>query len=74
MCLCCELHEALGPGFLKGSKYFDWTAQVNQHDKTVEVPDEISCSQLTSESHPEHLLEAMVANLCRNNNDINGEV
>ncbi|MED6142116.1 hypothetical protein PIB30_110336, partial [Stylosanthes scabra] len=70
----CELHEALGPGFLKGSKYFDSAAQVKQDDRNVEVLDEISSSQLTSESHPEHLLEAMVANLCRNSNDINGEV
>ncbi|XP_057744481.1 transcription factor EMB1444-like isoform X1 [Arachis stenosperma] len=70
----CELHEALGPGFLKGSNYFDSAAQVKQDDRNVEVLDEISSSQLTSQSHPEHLLEAMVANLCRNSNDINGEV
>ncbi|KAE9589899.1 hypothetical protein Lal_00037568 [Lupinus albus] len=70
----CELHEALGPGFLKGNKYFDWAAQVNQDVKTVEMPDEINCSQLTSESRREHLLEAMVANVCHSNNDINSEL
>ncbi|KAE9619359.1 putative transcription factor bHLH family [Lupinus albus] len=70
----CELREALGPGFLKGNKYFDWAAQINQDDKTVEMPDEISCSQMTSESHPEHLLEAMVTNVFHSNNDINSEL
>ncbi|CAJ1901633.1 unnamed protein product [Sphenostylis stenocarpa] len=71
----CELHEALGPSFLKGSKCFDWPAQVNQDMKTVEMSDEISTSQLTSESRPEHLLEAMVANICHsNNNDVNSEL
>lgn len=70
----CELHEALGPAFLKGSKCFDWLAQVNQDMKTVDMPDEISTSQLTSESRPEHLLEAMVANISHSNNDNNGEL
>ncbi|KAJ1416578.1 hypothetical protein SESBI_17157 [Sesbania bispinosa] len=70
----CELHEALGPSFLKGSKYFDWLAQVNQDMKTVDMSDEISTSQLTSEPHPEHLLEAMVANICHSNNDVNSEL
>ncbi|XP_019433808.1 PREDICTED: transcription factor EMB1444-like isoform X1 [Lupinus angustifolius] len=70
----CELHEALGPGFLKGNKYFDWAAQINHDVKTVEMPDEISCSQLTSESHREHLLEAIVTNVCHSNNDINSKL
>ncbi|XP_014495950.1 transcription factor EMB1444 isoform X1 [Vigna radiata var. radiata] len=70
----CELHEALGPSFLKGSKSFDWAAQFNQDMKTVEMSDEISTSQLTSESRPEHLLEALVANICHSNNDVNSEL
>ncbi|KAI4301125.1 hypothetical protein L6164_034437 [Bauhinia variegata] len=70
----CELHEALGPDFLKRSRYFDWEAQVNQDTKPVVMPDEISCSQLTSESHLEHLLEAIVANVCHSNNDVNSEL
>ncbi|KAJ1417502.1 hypothetical protein SESBI_16558 [Sesbania bispinosa] len=68
-----ELHEALGPGFLNGSRYFDWEAQTNQDVKTAEMSDEISCSQLTSESRPEHLLEAMVTNVCHSNNCVNSE-
>lgn len=66
-----ELHEALGPGFLKGSKYFDWAVQENQDVKAAEMSDEISCSQLTSESRPEHLLEAVVTNVCHSNNNVN---
>ncbi|XP_020231514.1 transcription factor bHLH155 isoform X1 [Cajanus cajan] len=68
-----ELHEALGPSFLKGSKYFDWETETNQ-DKTAEISDDISCSQSTSESRPEHLLEAMVANICHSNNNVNSEL
>ncbi|KAI4349408.1 hypothetical protein L6164_010000 [Bauhinia variegata] len=70
----CELHEALGPAFLKRSRCFDWDAQVNQDTKTVVMPEEISCSQLTSESLPEHLLEAIVGNVCHSNNDVNSEL
>lgn len=71
----CELLEALGPSSLKGSKYFDWLAQVNQDMKIVDVSDVFNTSQLTSESHPEHLLEAMVANICHSsNNDVNSEL
>ncbi|XP_027349371.1 transcription factor bHLH155-like [Abrus precatorius] len=69
----CELHEALGPAFLKGSKGFDWPVLVNQDMKTVEMQDNLSTSQLTTESHPEHLLEAMVANICHSN-DVNSEL
>lgn len=65
-----ELHEALGPGFLKESKYFDWTVQGNQDSKASEMSDEISCSQLTFESRPEHLLEAVVTKVCHGNNNI----
>ncbi|XP_012569388.1 transcription factor EMB1444-like isoform X2 [Cicer arietinum] len=66
-----ELHEALGPASLKGSKYFDCLAQVNQDMEIVDMPDEINTTQLTSEFPPEHLLEAMVANICHSNNDVN---
>ncbi|KAK7284103.1 hypothetical protein RJT34_18842 [Clitoria ternatea] len=70
----CELHEALGPAFMKESKCFSWSEQVNQDMKTVEMQDEISSSQLTSESRPEHLLEAVVANICHSNNDLNSDL
>ncbi|RZB48229.1 Transcription factor EMB1444 isoform B [Glycine soja] len=70
----CELHEALGPAFLKGGKCLDWPAQINQEMKSVEMSDEISTSQLTSESCPEHLLEAMLANFSHSNNDVNSEL
>lgn len=69
-----ELHEALGPGFLQGSKYFDWAVPENQDGKADEMSDEISCSQLTSESCPEHLLEAVVTKVCRSNNNADNEL
>ncbi|CAJ2627691.1 unnamed protein product [Trifolium pratense] len=64
-----ELHEALGPGFLKESKYYDWAVPENQDSKAAEMSDEISCSQLTSESRPEDLLEAVVTKVCHSNNN-----
>ncbi|MED6199524.1 hypothetical protein PIB30_076730 [Stylosanthes scabra] len=67
----CELHEALGPAFLKGSKYFNGEEQVNQDSKPMDIPDDINSSQLTYECLPEHLLEAMVANFFHSNNDVN---
>ncbi|KAK4273051.1 hypothetical protein QN277_021522 [Acacia crassicarpa] len=69
----CELLEALGPAFVK-SGYFDPEGQGNEDVTMMEMPDEISCSQLTHESHPEHLLEAIVANACHSNNDIKSEL
>ncbi|CAL5206911.1 unnamed protein product [Lathyrus oleraceus] len=69
-----ELHEALGPGFLKESKYFDWAVQGNQDGKDAEMSDEFSCSQLTCESRPEHLLEAVVTNVCHSNNIVDNEL
>ncbi|XP_054801301.1 transcription factor EMB1444-like isoform X3 [Prosopis cineraria] len=69
----CELHEALGPAFVK-SRYFDSEGQVNEDLTMMRMPDEISCSQLTRESCPEHLLEAIVANACHGNNDIKSEL
>ncbi|KAJ7977268.1 Transcription factor [Quillaja saponaria] len=68
----CELHEALGPAFLKKSNS-DWEAE-SQDVKMLERPDTISSSQLTSESRPEHLLEAIVGDVCYSNNDVSSEV
>lgn len=71
----CELYEALGPAFLNRSRNFDCEAQGNQVVESAKMPDEISCSHLTSESHQEHLLEAVVANVCHSNNDdVNSEL
>lgn len=67
----CELHEALGPAFLKWSNDSDWGACVNHDIKTAGMPNEISCSQLTSESRQEHLLEAVVSSVHLSNNDAN---
>ncbi|XP_028765502.1 transcription factor EMB1444 [Neltuma alba] len=69
----CELHEALGPAFVR-SGYFDSEGQVNEDLTMMEIPDEISCSRLTHESCPEHLLEAIVVNACHSDNDINNEL
>lgn len=64
-----ELHEALGPAFLKKSKCFDWEPLKSE----VSIPEQVRSSQLTSESHPEHLLEAVIANVCQNPSDVKSE-
>ncbi|KAJ7972675.1 Transcription factor [Quillaja saponaria] len=69
----CELHEALGPAFLKKSSYFDYEEE-KQDVKTLEMPERINNSQLTSESHPEDLLEAIVGSVFHSNNDVHSEV
>lgn len=67
-----ELHEALGPAFLKKSKYFDWDSE-KAEGVTPEMPEQMSSSQLTSDSHPEHLLEAVVASVCQSGSDVKSE-
>lgn len=69
----CELHEALGPAFVK-SGHFDSEGQVNKNVTMMEMPDEINRNQLTHESGPEHLLEAIVANACHSSYDIKSEL
>ncbi|TQE13763.1 hypothetical protein C1H46_000770 [Malus baccata] len=59
----CELHEALGPGFLNKGNYFDWVAGKNGDRITPEMPEGMNTSQLTSDACQEHLLEAVVANV-----------
>lgn len=67
-----ELHEALGPAFLKNNKCFDWEATETE-GTALEIPEQMSSSQLTSDSHPEHLLEAVVANACQSHSDVKSE-
>ncbi|KAM2399189.1 hypothetical protein ACFXTH_035786 [Malus domestica] len=59
----CELHEALGPGFLNKGNYFGWVAGKNGDRITPEMPEGMNTSQLTSDACQEHLLEAVVANV-----------
>ncbi|CAB4321850.1 unnamed protein product [Prunus armeniaca] len=69
----CELHEALGPAFLNKGNYFDWEAEKNGDGITIEMPEGMKTGQLTSDSCQEHLLEAVVANVCHSGNDVKSE-
>lgn len=67
----CELHEALGPAFLKQS-------HINYEEKTevgtsIELPEGMTCSQLTTDSVSENLLEAVVAKVCHSSSDTKSE-
>ncbi|XAR58633.1 hypothetical protein NMG60_11014108 [Bertholletia excelsa] len=58
----CELYEALGPAFQKQSY---WEPETSVTDTATDMPEGMeSCSPLTTESGSEHLLEAVVANVC----------
>lgn len=69
----CELHEALGPAFMNKSNFFDWEAEKIGDRITAEMPEGMSASQLTSDSCPEHLLEAVVANVCHSDSHVKSE-
>ncbi|XP_050366733.1 transcription factor bHLH155 [Argentina anserina] len=69
----CELHEALGPSFMNKSNYFDWEAEKIGDRITAEMPDGMNSSQLTSDSCPEHLLEAVVAKVCHSGSHVKSE-
>ncbi|XP_033509458.1 transcription factor EMB1444-like isoform X1 [Nicotiana tomentosiformis] len=64
-----ELFEALGPVFQKGNSSNDWEAG-NQEEMAVEMLEEIGTSSLLkSSTGHEHLLEAVIANVNRHDND-----
>ncbi|CAK9150020.1 unnamed protein product [Ilex paraguariensis] len=66
----CELYEALGPAYLKQSTYCDLghLADNTNTETTVEMPEGMDGSSLlTSNCGSEHLLEAVVANVCPSN-------
>ncbi|CAO2826574.1 unnamed protein product [Amaranthus hypochondriacus] len=60
-----ELHEALGPEFLK--QCYSWSRESEIPDDRLasQIPDAMESSQLTTDSGKDHLLEAVVANFCR---------
>lgn len=70
----CELYEVLGPAFLKKSMPGDWQTANTEGGANVEMQEVMSSSQLTFESGSENLLEAVVANLCHNDNKMESEV
>ncbi|THG13568.1 hypothetical protein TEA_007831 [Camellia sinensis var. sinensis] len=72
----CELYEVLGPAFQKQNSYCDWEAEKTQTETeiAIEMPEAMdSSSLLTADSGSEHLLEAVVANVCRGGTDVKSE-
>lgn len=68
-CAGYELYEALGPVFQKGNSSKDWEAG-NWEEMDVEMHEGIgSSSLLMSNTGNEHLLEAVIANVNRHDND-----
>lgn len=66
----CELYEALGPAFYKPTNSFDWETMTTETITINEIPGGTSGSDLLTGS--EHLLEAVVANVCCSHNDDKG--
>ncbi|GLT42336.1 hypothetical protein SLA2020_163390 [Shorea laevis] len=69
----CELYEALAPAFLKRSISADWKAENTEASANIEMPEGMSCSQLSLESGSENLLEAVVANVCHIGNNMESD-
>lgn len=70
-CAGYELYEALGPVFQKGNSSKDWEAG-KREEMAVEMLEGIGTSSLLmSNTGNEHLLEAVIANVNRHDNDCN---
>nr|QEA69209.1 MYC33 [Hevea brasiliensis] len=69
----CELHEALGPAFSKGHLYFDCETENTEARNIVEVPEGLSISQMTFDTGPDNLLEAVVGKVCYSSSDVKSE-
>ncbi|KAF2286610.1 hypothetical protein GH714_022843 [Hevea brasiliensis] len=69
----CELHEALGPAFSKGYLYFDCETENTEARNIVEVPEGLSISQMTFDTGPDNLLEAVVGKVCYSSSDVKSE-
>ncbi|XP_044501867.1 transcription factor bHLH155-like isoform X2 [Mangifera indica] len=68
-----ELHEALGPPFLKKGIYNEREPENAEAGETIEMPDVMSSSHLTFDSGSESLLEAVVANVCHSGSDVKSD-
>ncbi|KAL5860086.1 hypothetical protein ACOSQ4_001382 [Xanthoceras sorbifolium] len=68
-----ELHEALGPAFIKKQIYSDREAEDMEAGNTVEMPEVMNSSHLTFDSTSENLLEAIVANACQSSSEAKSE-
>ncbi|KAL2934711.1 hypothetical protein RDABS01_017830 [Bienertia sinuspersici] len=60
-----ELHEALGPAFLKECYPWPWESEKPEERLGSQMPEAMESSLLTTDSGADHLLEAVVANFCR---------
>lgn len=63
----CELYEALGPGFCEQNENPVWRT-------ANEMPGTSGSNLLTPNSGPEHLLEAVVANVCQTDSEFSNPV
>lgn len=68
-----ELHEVLGPAFLKDALYLDWQTEYVFGGKAFELSEGMSVSQLTSGLPTERLLEAVVADVCHSGSDVKSD-
>ncbi|KAI3829754.1 hypothetical protein L1987_03882 [Smallanthus sonchifolius] len=63
----CELYEALGPTFYTQNDNYNW-------QKVNDMPGTSSSNLLTTNSGPEDLLDAVVANACQNDSEFSNSV
>lgn len=68
-----ELHEALGPAFLRKDIYNDREPENTVDGETVGMPEATSSSHLMFDSGSENLLDAVVASVCHSGSDVKSE-
>ncbi|KDO68475.1 hypothetical protein CISIN_1g004499mg [Citrus sinensis] len=68
-----ELHEALGPAFLRKDIYNDREPENTVDGETVGMPELTSSSHLMFDSGSENLLDAVVASVCNSGSDVKSE-
>ncbi|ESQ51713.1 hypothetical protein EUTSA_v10016331mg [Eutrema salsugineum] len=68
-----ELLEALGSGFKQTSRGHEELA-TSEHGSTIRPTDDMSHSQLTFDSGPENLLDAVVANVCHSDGNARDDI
>ncbi|CAN1292029.1 Transcription factor bHLH155 [Linum perenne] len=70
-----ELHEVLGPDYLRSCMYIDSAPQLEKTDSetVLTLPGEMSCSQMTCGTSSDNLLEAVVGNLCSSISEVKSD-
>ncbi|KAJ4822109.1 hypothetical protein Tsubulata_002831 [Turnera subulata] len=69
----CELLEALGPAFMKRCMPLECNSDKAEAGDVPDMPEGMNSSEMTFDTGPENLLEAVVGNVCHSASDAKSE-